>query len=101
MIGCLFRMKQNGADVELGEYEILCNVSVGISPALPSADPSSYLSSYLFSNMHRIVESPRLEKASKVIQSSCPPTTIISPLNHVEHFQGWGLHHILGTHSSA
>lgn len=31
----------------------------------------------------RIIESPGLEKASKIIQSSCPATISISPLNHV------------------
>ena len=30
---------------------------------------------------HRIIESPRLEKSSKIIQSDCPPTTNISSLN--------------------
>ena len=32
---------------------------------------------------HRITESPRLEKTSKIIQPNHPPTTSISPLNHV------------------
>jgi len=30
-----------------------------------------------------IIEPPRDEKTSKIIQSSCSPTTNISPLNHV------------------
>ena len=29
---------------------------------------------------HRIIESPRLEKTSKTVQSNCPPTTDIAPL---------------------
>jgi len=35
---------------------------------------------------HRIIESPRMEKTSKIIQSNCPPTTNISPLNHVPQY---------------
>ena len=31
----------------------------------------------------RIIESPRLEKISKIIQSNCPPTTNICILNHI------------------
>ena len=31
----------------------------------------------------RIIESPRLEKTSKIIQSNHPPTTNISPLKNV------------------
>ena len=31
----------------------------------------------------RVIESPRLEKASKTIQSNHPPSTSISPLNRV------------------
>jgi len=54
---------------------------------------------------HRIIESPRVEKTSKIIQSNHPPTTNISPLNNVPqyniymllvHFQGWWLHHLPG-----
>ena len=33
--------------------------------------------------IHRIVESPRLEKTSKIMQSNHPRSTSISPLNHV------------------
>jgi len=46
-----------------------------------------------------------LEKTSKFVQSNHPPTTNISPLNHVpqyniwmflEYLQGWWLHHLPG-----
>ena len=33
-----------------------------------------------------IIKSPRLEKASKIIQSNHPPTTNISPLNRVPQY---------------
>jgi len=36
-----------------------------------------------FSLNHRITESWKLEKTSKIIQSNCPPITNITPLNHV------------------
>ena len=35
---------------------------------------------------HGIIESPRLEKTTKIIQSNSPPTTNISPLNHVPQY---------------
>jgi len=50
-----------------------------------------------------ITESLRLEETYKIIQSKCPPITIISPLNHVpqyniemffEHLQGQQLHYL-------
>ena len=40
-------------------------------------------SAFKNSSLHRLLESPRLEKTSKIISSNCPPTTSISPLNHV------------------
>jgi len=37
-------------------------------------------------NNHRIIESPRLEKISKIIQSNHPPMTNISSLNHAPQY---------------
>jgi len=54
---------------------------------------------------YRIIESPRLEKTSKIIQSNHAPTTNISLLNHVpqchistalNHLQEWWPHHLPG-----
>lgn len=33
--------------------------------------------------VHRIIESTRLEKNSKIVQSNHTPTTNVSPLNHI------------------
>jgi len=53
---------------------------------------------------HRIIESLRLEKTSKTIQSNSQPIPTM-PTNHVpqfhfcpflEHLQGWWLHHLPG-----
>ena len=58
----------------------------------------------------RIIESPRLEKTSKFIQSDCPSATSTAPLNHVpqysicmfvECFQGQQLPHLPGHPISA
>ena len=54
--------------------------------------------------LHRIIESLRLEKTSKIIKSSCQPNTTMPtkpcPECHIhtffEHLQGWGLHHLPG-----
>ena len=85
----LFALERSRRNTQIGRGELFASLL------------SAHVQLLLF---HRIIESLRLEKTSKIIKSNHQPNTTCL-LNHVlkchtytffEHLQGWWLHHFSG-----